>query len=71
MTSGRKRETLTGNATAHLYPHFKPLLKLEGMMNYIHTEVTTRSVFEFNVLLVVVTCTCVDFIVSWTLTHKG
>ena len=42
VTSGRKRETLTGKATAHLYPHFKPLLKLDGMMNYIHTEVTTR-----------------------------
>lgn len=41
VTSGRKRETLTGKATAHLYPHFKPLLKLDGMMNYIHTEVTT------------------------------
>jgi len=41
VTSGRKRETLTGNATCHLYPHFKPLTKIEGMMNYIHTEVTT------------------------------
>ena len=42
VTSGRKRETLTGNATCHLYPHFKPLTKIDGMMNYIHTEVTTR-----------------------------
>ena len=45
VTSGRKRETLTGNATCHLYPHFKPLMKIDGMMNYIHTEVTTRYIF--------------------------
>ena len=25
VTSGRRRESLTGNATLHLYPHFKPL----------------------------------------------
>lgn len=30
VTSGRKRESLTGNATLHLYPHFKPLQQIEG-----------------------------------------
>ncbi|KAK2574448.1 hypothetical protein P5673_000617 [Acropora cervicornis] len=30
VTSGRKRESLTGNATLHLYPHFKSLQDLEG-----------------------------------------
>ncbi|KAM9464710.1 uncharacterized protein ACWYII_009793 isoform 2-T2 [Salvelinus alpinus] len=30
ITSGRKRESLTGNATLHLYPHFRPLLEFKG-----------------------------------------
>merc|ERR1712110_707341 len=38
VTSGKKRESLTGNATLHLYPHFKPLAEfpglLDGDMNY-------------------------------------
>ncbi|KAK3867891.1 hypothetical protein Pcinc_026687 [Petrolisthes cinctipes] len=29
VTSGRKRESLTGNATLHLYPHFKTLQEIE------------------------------------------
>lgn len=28
VTSGKKRESLTGNATLHLYPHFKPLAQV-------------------------------------------
>ena len=30
VTSGRRRESLTGNATLHLYPHFKPLQEMPG-----------------------------------------
>ena len=30
ITSGRKRESLTGNATLHLYQHFEPLRQIEG-----------------------------------------
>jgi hypothetical protein len=30
VTSGRRRESLTGNATLHLYPHFKPLQAMPG-----------------------------------------
>ena len=30
VTSGRKRESLTGNATLHLYQHLKPLQNMEG-----------------------------------------
>lgn len=44
VTTGRKRESLTGNATMHLYPHFKPLTEIDGMINYLGTEVTTRFV---------------------------
>ena len=31
ITSGRKRESLTGNATLHLYQHFEPLRQIEGI----------------------------------------
>ncbi|CDQ65960.1 unnamed protein product [Oncorhynchus mykiss] len=33
ITSGRKRESLTGNATLHLYPHFRPLLEFKGRVS--------------------------------------
>ena len=42
VSSGKKRETLSGNATIHLYPEYKPLTKIDGMMNYLQTEITTR-----------------------------
>lgn len=43
VTSGKKRETLSGNATVHLYPEFKPIMKIDGMANYIQTEITTSK----------------------------
>uniref|UniRef100_A0A4W5Q8N0 G domain-containing protein n=1 Tax=Hucho hucho TaxID=62062 RepID=A0A4W5Q8N0_9TELE len=30
ITNDWKREPLTGNATLHLYPHFRPLLEFKG-----------------------------------------
>ena len=42
VSSGKRRETLSGNATIHLYPEYKPLLQIDGMMNYLQTEITTR-----------------------------
>ena len=63
VTSGRRRESLTGNATLHLYPHFKPLqampgkLRLEqsilspfnnsGVVDYLSTEITTSKQKKF------------------------
>ena len=34
VTSGKKRESLTGNATLHLYPHFKPLAQVFSEADY-------------------------------------
>merc|ERR1712156_1212322 len=38
VTSGRRRESLTGNATLPLYPHFKPLQEINGVVDYLQTE---------------------------------
>lgn len=43
VTTGKKRETLSGNATVHLYPEFKPIMKIKGMTNYIQTEITSSK----------------------------
>ena len=59
----RRRESLTGNATLHLYPHFKPLqampgiarknpLKLvnflvSGVVDYLSTEISTSKQKKF------------------------
>lgn len=43
VTSGKKRESLTGNATLHLYPHFKPLAEFPGLLEYLCTEISTSK----------------------------
>lgn len=50
VTSGRKRESLTGNATLHLYEHLMPLQNLEGVIDYMATEVTTSKQKKFNLV---------------------
>jgi len=50
VTSGRKRESLTGNATLHLYEHLQPLQNLEGVIDYMNTEVTTSKQKKFNLV---------------------
>jgi len=50
VTSGRKRESLTGNATLHLYEHLQPLQNLEGVVDYMNTEVTTSKQKKFNLV---------------------
>eukprot|EP00093_Oithona_nana_P015071 15071.XXX_797237_791838_1 [CDS] Oithona nana genome sequencing. len=47
VTSGKKRESLTGNATLHLYPHFKPLADFPGLLEYINTEISTSKQKKF------------------------
>ena len=47
VTSGKKRESLTGNATLHLYPHFKPLSEFHGLLEYLNTEVSTSKQKKF------------------------
>lgn len=50
VTSGRKRESLTGNATLHLYPHFKPLQEFRGVSEYLSTEICTSRQKRFNLV---------------------
>ncbi|KAJ3603696.1 hypothetical protein NHX12_028440 [Muraenolepis orangiensis] len=53
VTSGRKRESLTGNATLHLYPHFRPLLEFKA-------EISTSMQKKFSLLTFVDTPGLVD-----------
>lgn len=50
ITSGRKRETLTGDATLHLYPHFKPLQSFQGVSEYLCTEISTSRQKKFSLV---------------------
>ncbi|XP_053726875.1 uncharacterized protein si:dkey-98f17.5 [Synchiropus splendidus] len=60
ITSGRKRESLTGNATLHLYPHFRPLLDFKGVMDYLRAEISTSKQKKFSLVTFVDTPGLVD-----------
>ncbi|XP_044052788.1 uncharacterized protein si:dkey-98f17.5 [Siniperca chuatsi] len=60
ITSGRKRESLTGNATLHLYPHFRPLLEFNGVMDYLSAEISTSKQKKFSLVTFVDTPGLVD-----------
>nr|XP_002131924.3 uncharacterized protein LOC100182022 isoform X1 [Ciona intestinalis]XP_009862467.1 uncharacterized protein LOC100182022 isoform X2 [Ciona intestinalis] len=60
VTSGRKRESLTGNATLHLYPHLEPLQNKPGVMDYVTTEITTSKQKKFNLVTFIDTPGLVD-----------
>ncbi|KAM9810938.1 uncharacterized protein ACB057_004903 [Neosynchiropus ocellatus] len=60
ITSGRKRESLTGNATLHLYPHFRPLLDFKGVMDYLCAEISTSKQKKFSLVTFVDTPGLVD-----------
>jgi hypothetical protein len=60
VTSGRKRESLTGNATLHLYPHFEPLRQIGGAVDYITTEISTSKQKKFSLVTFVDTPGLVD-----------
>ncbi|XP_071338945.1 EH domain-containing protein 2 [Trachinotus anak] len=60
ITSGRKRESLTGNATLHLYPHFRPLLEFKGVMDYLCAEISTSKQKKFSLVTFVDTPGLVD-----------
>lgn len=60
ITSGRKRESLTGNATMHLYPHFKPLLEIDGVVEYMTTEISTSKQKKFSLVTFIDTPGLVD-----------
>ncbi|KAF2366914.1 GTP binding domain [Trinorchestia longiramus] len=60
VTSGRKRESLTGNATLHLYPHFQPLQQIEGVTDYVNTEISTSKARKFALVTFIDTPGLVD-----------
>ena len=60
VTSGKKRETLTGNATLHLYPHFKPLSEIKGLIDYVGTEISTSKQKKFSLVTFIDTPGLVD-----------
>lgn len=60
VTSGRKRESLTGNATLHLYPHFEPLRQIKGVTDYLTTEISTSKQKRFNLVKFIDTPGLVD-----------
>ncbi|MBN3304285.1 EHD1 protein, partial [Amia calva] len=60
VTSGRKRESLTGNATLHLYPHFRPLLEFAGLSDYLSAEISTSKQKKFSLVTFVDTPGLVD-----------
>nr|XP_046243274.1 uncharacterized protein si:dkey-98f17.5 [Scatophagus argus] len=60
ITSGRKRESLTGNATLHLYPHFRPILEFKGVMDYLSAEISTSKQKKFSLVTFVDTPGLVD-----------
>jgi len=60
VTSGRKRESLTGNATLHLYPHFEPLRQIDNVTDYMTTEIVTSKQKKFSLVTFVDTPGLVD-----------
>ncbi|XP_067121334.1 uncharacterized protein [Centruroides vittatus] len=60
VTSGKKRESLTGNATLHLYPYFTPLQKIKGLTDYLTTEISTSKQKKFSLVTFVDTPGLVD-----------
>ncbi|CAL1532253.1 unnamed protein product [Lymnaea stagnalis] len=60
VTSGRKRESLTGNATLHLYPYLEPLRQIEGVVDYLTTEVATSKQKKFSLVTFIDTPGLVD-----------
>ena len=60
VTSGKKRESLTGNATLHLFPHLKPLSKMPNLTDYLTTEISTSRQKKFSMVTLVDTPGLVD-----------
>lgn len=60
ITSGKKRESLTGNATLHLYPQLKELQKIDGFVDFLTTEVSTSKQKKFPLVTFIDTPGLVD-----------
>ena len=60
VTNGKRRESLTGKATIHLYPHFKSLEKIPGVVEYLSTEISPSKSNKFNLVTFIDTPGLVD-----------
>ena len=60
ITSGKKRESLLGNATIHLYPQLKSIADIQNSLEYVSTEITTSKQKQFSLLTFVDTPGLVD-----------
>lgn len=61
VTSGKKRESLTGAATLHIYPQLKNLSdNVDHCIEYISTEITTSKQKQFNLVTFIDTPGLVD-----------
>uniref|UniRef100_T1J2L1 Dynamin N-terminal domain-containing protein n=1 Tax=Strigamia maritima TaxID=126957 RepID=T1J2L1_STRMM len=60
VTSGKKRESLTGNASLHLFPYFKPLMEIQGVVGYLSTEISTSKQKKFSLVTFIDTPGLVD-----------
>jgi len=60
VTSGKKRESLLGNATLHLYPQLKSLSEIENSLDYIGTEISTSKQKQFSLVTFIDTPGLVD-----------
>ncbi|KAF4093032.1 hypothetical protein AMELA_G00027640 [Ameiurus melas] len=60
VTSGRKRESLRGNATFQMYPHFKTLQEVKGVSEYVGAEICTSRQKRFSLVTFVDTPGLVD-----------
>ncbi|XP_046684001.1 sarcalumenin-like isoform X1 [Homalodisca vitripennis] len=60
VASGKKRETLMGPATVFLFPHLKPLEKIQGIMDNLNAEISTSKKRQFSMLTFIDTPGLVD-----------
>ena len=60
VTSGKKRESLMGNATIHLYPQIKSLTEIHNSLDYVSTEITTSKQKQFSLITFIDTPGLVD-----------
>jgi ribosome biogenesis GTPase A len=60
VTSGKKRESLLGNATIHLYPQLKSLAHFEHCIDYVGTEISTSKQKQFSLITFIDTPGLVD-----------
>lgn len=51
---------LQGNATLHLYPHLEPLSRIDGVVDFLSTEISTSKQKKFSLVTFIDTPGLVD-----------